>query len=175
MLARAHRHSFFRSLVLILFEYDQKIKMQRFTSAVARAIWLAHLRSRFDILKKIMLEAFVNYAFKYVLFVKAHTLIWKIFCLRAWIANFHDLIARGIRVAITCYSFLLLRDERSCLIELLPFNSLRENDGLAYYKAYNLSKNLFVNSLDVLLFAHSWFETLIFSAAKLKQWYNINR
>ena len=53
-----------------------------------------------------------------------------------------------------CYSFLLLRNERFCLIKLIFFNSLRENDKLTYHKTYNLSKNLFVNSFDVLFFVY---------------------
>ena len=66
----------------------------------------------------------------------------------------------------------MTREAGSAELELGLTNVLRQHGGLAYYKSYNIAKNLFTTPLKGYMpFDNPHFESLAFSDTVLKEWY----
>ena len=74
------------------------------------------------------------------------------------------------------YSCLVLQDATSLSVELTVSNGLHKDSGVAYNKAYNSQKKLFVTIFKGhTLFDNSVFEAFGFSQSQLDQWYTTNQ
>lgn len=107
--------------------------------------------------------------------LKGVTLLHKTLCLKEWFKLFTCPQSQQIKVTESVYSCLVLQDATSLLMKLITFNRLRKNSRVAYNKAYNNQKKLFVIILkEHILFDNPVFKALEFSLSQLNQWYTIN-
>ena len=104
------------------------------------------------------------------------TLLRRRPCLEHWVKRFSCPQASGATKATPRFwNWAMTRDAGTADLELGTTNVLRKHGGLAFFKAYNVSKTLFSTPLkDYMPFDNPHFESLAFSDHLREEWYRAN-
>ena len=104
------------------------------------------------------------------------TLLRRRPCLHRWVERFACPQASGpTKSTSRFWNWAMTRDAGTADLELGTTNVLRKHGGLAYFKAYNVVKNLFATPLkDYMPFDNPHFESLAFSDHLREEWYRAN-
>lgn len=168
----------FRHLFLITSGHNLKLFTKRDTVQEAAQDFLTHLSDifRFDITDPSW-QCWVDIAVEDTPQCDSTpvTLLRKTQCLETWAARFTAAGQKSAATKTSMYQWHTTRDAASCSVELTTTNPFRQNQTMAYNKAYNLHKELFATPLKGhSLFQHPQLEGLAYTQELMEQWYDFN-
>ena len=181
VLRKSEEHPDFRQPALVVAAHNLKLHTQRPTAAQAKADFIQHLESCYDLDGEHTFrtnDSWIDLGVEDVPVSDRVTLLRKTHCLEQWASAFRDpQDQQRLRLTVERYPFMLTRDAGSISVELGTSNGLRCKGGLSFVKAYNIHHTHFDTPLDRTypIFGKEQHEALGFDQRHIDRCVDVNR
>ena len=171
----------FNDPLFVLVAHDLKLRTMRRTPAQARDAFVALMKSTFTYHEETFPpdDQWLDFGSEDTPTDRPGpgvTLLRRRSCLEHWVQRWACPQSSGAtKSTARFWNWAMTRDAGSADLELGTTNVLRQHGGMAYFKAYNIAKNLFTTPLkDYMPFDNPQFESLVFSDQMREEWYRAN-